>query len=339
MSGGVENKIRFILVGLGHIGRRYAGLLKNHPDAALVGACDPVQTAPPDLDFPVWKSLEELLERTKGQAEVAIIATPNGLHSAQGIACLKAGLHIICEKPMALTTADCDSMMEVATAMQKEIFCVMQNRFSPAAAWLYETVRSGLMGEILMIRVDCFWNRDSRYYTPGSWRGTADLDGGTLFTQFSHFLDLLLWVFGDLRVTQGQFANFTHEGQIPFEDTGSFQFRTERGGIGVFNYSTSVWDKNLESSITLIGTRGSAQVAGQYMNELKYCHIKDYVPVPLPATPPPNDYGGYQGSASNHHFVVQNVLDCLSGLAAKAVTPEEGHRVVAWINEIYRIRG
>lgn len=339
MSGGSVNKIRFILVGLGHIGRRYAGLLKNNPEAALVGACDPVQVATAEMDFPVWKNLDELLERTQGQAEVAIIATPNGLHSAQGIACLKAGLHIICEKPMALTPADCDAMIQTATAMGKEIFCVMQNRFSPAASWLYETVRSGIMGDILLIRVDCFWNRDSRYYTQGNWRGTADLDGGTLFTQFSHFLDLLLWVFGDLQVTQGLFANFTHQGQIPFEDTGSFQFRIGQGGIGVFNYSTSVWDKNLESSITLIGTKGSAQVAGQYMNELKYCHIQDYTPVTLPDTPPPNDYGGYQGSASNHHFVVKNVLDFLSGKAAKAVTPEEGRRVVEWINEIYRIRG
>lgn len=329
-------KIRFILVGLGHIGSRYAGLLANHPEAELIGACDPEVKS--QQHFQVWPNLETLLEKTQGQADVAIIATPNGLHSLQGIACLKAGLHIICEKPMALTTRDCDEMMAVAMETNKEIFCVMQNRFSPAAAWMYKTVRSGTLGDILMIRVDCFWNRDERYYTPGGWRGSADLDGGTLFTQFSHFLDLLLWVFGDIQEITGQFANFTHQNLIPFEDTGSFQFRLKNGGLGVFNYSTSVWDKNLESSITLIGRNGSVQIAGQYMNELKYCHLKNYTPPTLPETAPPNDYGGYQGSASNHHFVIQNVVDFMFGRAEKAVTPEEGRSVVELITRIYQKR-
>lgn len=336
MSKNTGEKVNFIIIGLGHIGNRYAQLIQNHPQANLIAACE--ISADKNWDFPVYDSLSELLNQTRGVAEVAVIATPNGLHSEQGIACLQAGLHIICEKPMALTVGQCDALIDAAATVQKEIFCVMQNRFSPAASWLYEMINSGRMGKILMVRTDCFWNRDERYYTKGGWRGTEELDGGTLFTQFSHFLDLLLWVFGDIREIQGHFGNFTHQDSIAFEDSGTLQFLWEKGGIGSFNYSTSVWDRNLESSITLIGTKGSAQIAGQYMNEIRHCHVQDYTLQPLPPAAPPNDYGGYQGSASNHHLVIQNVIDALSGLSPKAVSTAEGRKVVELITRIYTIR-
>jgi hypothetical protein len=83
------------------------------------------------------------------------------------------------------------------------------------------------------------------------------------------------------------------------------------GGMGSLHYSTAVWDKNMESSITVIAEHGSLKIGGQYMNEVIYCHIKDYVMPALPATNPVNDYGAYKGSASNHHFVIENVVDVL----------------------------
>ncbi len=331
-----EGSIRFILIGLGHIGSRYARLIEENPNAQVLAACDLLPK--PQANFPVYASLEELLQQTAGQADVAVIATPNGLHSTHGIACLKAGLHIICEKPMALSLEECDALEKTAQEQGREIFCVMQNRFSPAAAWLHEMVHSGKLGRILMVRTDCFWNRDERYYTPGSWRGTQELDGGTLFTQFSHFLDLLLWVFGDVQDIQGYFENFTHRDRIPFEDSGTLHFKWKQGGLGVLSYSTSVWDKNLESSITILGTKGSAQIAGQYMNEIRHCHVENYTQPALPPSAPANDYGGYQGSASNHHLVIENVLAVLRGESPKAVSVEEGRKVVDLITRIYAVR-
>jgi UDP-N-acetyl-2-amino-2-deoxyglucuronate dehydrogenase len=331
-----RKKIEFALIGYGHIGKRYAHLLDAHPEAKVVGICDvaPISVS----EIPVYTDPESLYAGAGKDADVVVIATPNGLHALHGIQALKAGKHIICEKPMALNTADCDQLIQTALAHQKEIFCVMQNRYSPPAIWLKDMVASGKLGDILMVRTDCFWNRDERYYTEGSWRGTSDLDGGTLFTQFSHFIDLLLWIFGDFHSIQGDFDNFTHGHRIPFEDTGTLQFRWNTGGIGVLNYSTSVWNKNLESSITVIGSKGSIQIAGQYINEVKYCHLEDYNFAGLPEGAPPNEYGGYQGSASNHHFVIDNVVEVLTRNGQPSVTVEEGRKVVEVIEGVYRLR-
>ncbi len=119
-------------------------------------------------------------------------------------------------------------------------------------------------------------------YYQNSWKGTKDLDGGTLFTQFSHFIDIMYWLFGDITNIQGRFDDFNHGDSIAFEDSGMVAFDFINGGMGCINYSTAVWDKNLESSITIIGAKGSIKIGGQYMNEVEYCHIKDYTMPQLP---------------------------------------------------------
>src|SRR5690606_10018618 len=136
-------------------------------------------------------------------------------------------------------------------------------------------------------------NRDARYYKPGTWKGTADLDGGTLFTQFSHFVDIMYWLFGDITDIQGRFADFNHQDLTAFEDSGLVNFRFLRGGLGCLNYSTSVWDRNLESSITVIGSKGSVKIGGQYMDQVEVCHVQDYAMPPLPPTNPATDFGAY----------------------------------------------
>ena len=108
--------------------------------------------------------------------------------------------------------------------------------------------------------------------------------------------------------------------------------------MGSINYSTAVWDKNLESSITVIGSKGSVKVGGQYMDKVEYCHIKDYVLPTLSDTAPANDYGGYKGSANNHHFVIENVVETLKGINKISTNALEGMKVVDIIERIYSLR-
>ena len=159
--------------------------------------------------------------------------------------------------------------------------------------------------------------------------------GGTLFTQFSHFIDLLYWVFGDITDIKASFSSFNHQQLTEFEDSGVINFRFVKGGIGSINFSTSVWDKNLESSMTVIGSNGSVKVGGQYMDKVEYCHIKGYEMPELKPTNPPNDYGPYKGSAANHHYVIQNVVDVLNGKATITTNALEGLKVVDIIERIY----
>jgi UDP-N-acetyl-2-amino-2-deoxyglucuronate dehydrogenase len=150
----------------------------------------------------------------------------------------------------------------------------MQNRYSPPSQWIKSVVDQRLLGDIHLVQVNCYWNRDERYYKAGSWKGSNALDGGTLFTQFSHFIDILYWLFGDITDIQGKFADFNHNDLTEFEDSGLVTFRFLDGGMGCLNYSTAVWDKNLESSMTIIGSNGSVKIGGQYMDQVEYCHIK-----------------------------------------------------------------
>jgi autoinducer 2 (AI-2) kinase len=222
---------------------------------------------------------------------------------------------------------------------RKQVFCVMQNRYSPPSVWIKALLESGRLGKIYMVQLHCYWNRDERYYHPDSWHGTVDLDGGTLFTQFSHFIDIMYWLFGDITDIQARFADYNHAGLTDFEDSGVIHFRfTESDAIGSLNYSTSVWDKNLESSMLIIAENGSVKIGGQYMDKVEYCHIRDYQMPELAPTNPGNDYGFYKGSAQNHHLVIRNVVDVLSSNAPSqtiATNVLEGLKVVNIIERIY----
>ena len=284
-----------------------------------------------------YSSHTELL-KTHPEIDVVNICSPNGLHAEHALASLNAGKHAVVEKPMALHRQDCEQLIHKALQMNRQVFCVMQNRYSPPSVWLKEIVEKKIIGDVFIVQLNCYWNRDERYYTGKNWKGTQDLDGGTLFTQFSHWIDLLYWLFGDIRDIQAKFADFNHKTLTEFEDSGIVSFSFNNGGIGTINYSTSVWDKNLESSITVIGSNGSLKVGGQYMDQVEYCHIKNYsMPVLLP-TAPANDYGQYKGSANNHHFVIRNVVDTLQGKTSMTTNALEGMKVVEIVERIYSLR-
>jgi len=327
---------------VGHIGRRHAALAARHGGAALVALVDVRPELAADLaaefpGVPFFASLEEYLARGPA-TDVLTVATPNGLHAAQAVAALRHGLHVVVEKPLALTKADAETIVHTALQTGRLVFCVMQNRYSPPAAWLKQVVDEGRLGQVYLVQLNCFWNRDARYYRPGGWKGTQALDGGTLFTQFSHFVDLLYWVFGDIGNLSARFRDFAHAGLTDFEDSGLVAFDLLRGGSGTLQYSTAVWDRNLESSLTVVAEHGSLKIGGQYMDQVEYCHLRDYTLPPLPPTNPANDYGPYQGSAANHVQVIENVVATVQRRSHATTNALEGLKVVEIIERIYALR-
>lgn len=333
-------KIKFAVIGQGHIGKRHAEMVRRNPETELIAVCD-VQSKDKlglnDLTEKFYSTPEELLA-AHPEVEVVSVCTPNGLHASQSLLALEANKHVVVEKPMALHRQDCEQLIFKALQMHKQVFCVMQNRYSPPSVWMKEIVDSKIIGDVYMVQLNCYWNRDERYYKKGGWKGTQELDGGTLFTQFSHWIDLLYWLFGDITDIQAKFADFNHKDLTEFEDSGFVNFNFINGGMGSINFSTSVWDKNLESSITVIGSKGSVKVGGQYMDKVEHCHIKDYVLPELAETAPANDYGSYKGSANNHHFLIQNVVDTLKGRNTITTNALEGLKVVDIIERIYSLK-
>ncbi len=333
-------KIKFAVLGQGHIGKRHAEMVRRNPETELIAVCD-LQSKDKiglnDLTEKFYSTPEELFA-AHPEVEVVSVCTPNGLHASQSLLALEANKHVVVEKPMALHRQDCEQLIFKALQMHKQVFCVMQNRYSPPSVWMKEIVDSKIIGDVYMVQLNCYWNRDERYYKKGGWKGTQELDGGTLFTQFSHWIDLLYWLFGDITDIQAKFADFNHKDLTEFEDSGFVNFNFINGGMGSISFSTSVWDKNMESSITVIGSKGSVKVGGQYMDKVEYCHIKDYTLPELAETAPANDYGDYKGSANNHHFLIQNVVDTLKGRSTITTNALEGLKVVDIIERIYSLK-
>lgn len=332
-----EKPIRFAIVGSGYIGMRHAEMILANPESELVAICDSDPVAADkanELNVPGFHSLEDMMNSSL-EFDVLSVATPNGLHAEHALIGLENNKHVVIEKPMALTKAECEKIIFKSLQVSKQVFCVMQNRYSPPSEWIKKLVIEGKLGKLYMVQINCYWNRDQRYYRKAAWKGKASLDGGTLFTQFSHFVDIMYWLFGDIKDIQSKFRDFNHGDLTEFEDSGFINFNFVNGGMGSINYSTSVWDCNMESSITIIAENGSIKIGGQYMNQVEYCHVKDYTMPELPASNPPNDYGPYKGSASNHNQFYKNVIDTLRSKDTITTNALEGMKVVEIIERIY----
>lgn len=332
--------IKFVVIGQGHIGKRHAEMIRRNPDSQLVAVCDILpkeQVGLENIEVPYFRSIDELLDSDL-DIDVVNICTPNGFHAEYAIKSLEKKHHVVLEKPIALTKHDAEQIVFKSLQVSRHVFCVMQNRYSPPSVWLKQIVTEKRLGDIYMVQLNCYWNRDERYYKKGNWHGTADLDGGTLFTQFSHFIDIMYWLFGDITNIRGNFHDFSHQSLTDFEDSGVVTFDFVNGGMGSLNYSTSVWDTNLESSIIIVGEKGTVKVSGQYMNEVEYCHIKDYEMPTLAPSNPPNDYGAYKGSAQNHHYVIQNVVEKLQENGSITTNVLEGLKVIDIIERMYQVR-
>ncbi len=336
----VQDKVKFAVIGAGHIGKRHAEMISRNDESELVAIADLRSKEECDatrFEVPFFKSIDELLASDLA-FDVVCICTPNGLHAAQSIKALEYKKHVVCEKPMGLSKDNCEKVIFKSLQMSKQVFCVMQNRYSPPSQWIKSIVEDKIIGDTFMVQLNCYWNRDDRYYKAGGWKGTEDLDGGTLFTQFSHFIDIMYWLFGDIENIQGKFADFTHKETTDFEDSGFVSFDFINGGMGSLNYSTAVANQNLESSMTIIGSKGSVKIGGQYMNEVEVCNIADYEMPTLAESNPANDYGPYKGSAANHNYIIENVVDTLKGRNTATTNALEGLKVVEIIERIYNVR-
>ncbi len=335
-----SNKIKFAVVGCGHIGKRHAEMINRNTNCELVALIDIKPKNKLDIDqyqIPFFSSIEEFLNDNI-TTDVVTIATPNGHHAKHAILSLEAKNHVVIEKPMALNKIDGQQIIDSAKKVSKQVFTVMQNRYSPPSVWIKDIIDKNILGDIYSVHINSFWNRDERYYTKDSWHGDKKLDGGTLFTQFSHFIDIMYWLFGDIKNINAIMKDFKHQNMTDFEDAGIINFEFINGGIGNFNFSTALFDKNMESSMTIIAENGAVKIGGQYMNEVEYCHIDNYKMPILAPTNPGNDYGAYKGSAQNHHYVFDNVVEVLKHGKTIKTNALEGMKIVDIIERIYASR-
>ncbi|MFN4285587.1 MAG: Gfo/Idh/MocA family protein [Lacibacter sp.] len=330
-----KSNLRFAIIGCGRIAQRHAEHISNK--AQLAAVCDVVPEKADALaqkyHTNAYYSISDLLNN-RNEFDVLSVCTPNGLHAEHSIMALNAGVHVLCEKPMALTVADCGRMIQAAEKNNRRLFAIKQNRYNPPVAAVKQLIDDGKLGKINSIQLSCFWNRNEAYYA-NSWKGTKDLDGGTLYTQFSHFVDLLYWMVGDVEEVRAMMGNYQHQQSIEFEDTGVVILRFANGAIGTINYTVNSYEKNMEGSLTIFAEKGTVKIGGQYLNELEYQQIEGVRIENLPEGNKPNNYGTYVGSMSNHDLVYDNVIEVLEKGASITTSAFEGLKTVEIIQKIY----
>jgi len=329
-------EINVAIIGCGRIAQRHAHHINNTEGLKLVAVCDIVKEKADMLaqeySCKAYYSSDSLLENS--EVQLVSICSPNGLHASHSIDSLKKGKNVLCEKPMAINVNDCGEMIQAAEKSNKRLFIIKQNRFNPPVVAVKNLIDEGKLGKIYSVQLSCFWNRNEAYYK-NSWKGTKDLDGGTLYTQFSHFIDLLYYMIGDVKSAKAYFGNYHHQGIIEFEDTGVAILEFYNGAIGTVNYTVNSYGKNAEGSLTIFGEKGTVKIGGQYINELEYQNIEGFEIKDLPAGNKPNNYGEYQGSMSNHDMVYKNLADVFLNGAQISTSMFEGLKTVEIIDKIY----
>ena len=329
-------EIRFCIIGCGRIAQRHAEHISKR--GVLVAVCDiepeKADAMAKQYGATAYYDIESLLKNEK-DIDVAAICSPNGLHATHSIECLYAGMNVLCEKPMGLSVTECGEMIKASERTNKRLFAIKQNRFNPPVEAVKKLIDEGRLGNIYSIQLSCFWNRNDDYYE-NSWKGTQDLDGGTLYTQFSHFIDLLYWMIGDVKNVNAYMNNYAHKHSIDFEDTGVVILEFHNGAIGTINYTVNSFQKNMEGSLTIFGKKGTVKIGGQYLNELEYQNIEGYTITDLPEGNKANNYGTYQGSMSNHDKVYDNLIDVLQKNASISTSSFEGLKTVEIIERIYQ---
>ncbi|MEP7268652.1 MAG: Gfo/Idh/MocA family oxidoreductase [Saprospiraceae bacterium] len=269
------------------------------------------------------------------EADILVIATPNGIHAQQAIIALEKGLHVLCEKPMSIHAADAHRMMDAAGKMNRQLMIIKQNRYNAPIQELKKWISSGRSGRVFSFQLTCLWNRNEDYYKQASWRGTKKWDGGILYTQFSHYIDFVYWLFGEAESIQSMNSNVHHQDQLEFADQGIVNLRFASGVLGNIHFSINGYKHNLESSLTVLAENGSIRIGGLSCNQVDYQSVKGENFTNTNSNAAINQYKAYSGSVSNHAFVYDHFIHCLETNKYDSQSLFEAMKTVDLIERIY----
>jgi UDP-N-acetyl-2-amino-2-deoxyglucuronate dehydrogenase len=329
-----DGRVRFALVGCGRIAGKHLEALAAHGERAeLVGVCDTDTAALGAVVAQTgargYASLPELLAEC--ECDAVILATPSGLHAAQGIMVAAAGRSVISEKPMATRWEDAKRLVGACDEAGVHLFVVKQNRRNATVQLLKQAIERRRFGRIYMVNVNVFWNRPQSYYDAAAWRGTWEFDGGAFMNQASHYVDLLDWLVGSVESVHAYTATLARNIQV--EDTGVVNIRWRSGALGSLNVTMLTYPRNLEGSLTIIGEKGTVRLGGVAVNEVQHwdfaepdeqdekVHEANYAPTSV--------YG------SGHTLYYDNVIRALRGESEPETDGREGLRSLELLVGIY----
>ncbi|MGQ0764092.1 MAG: Gfo/Idh/MocA family protein [Gemmatimonadota bacterium] len=330
----IVNNPRVALVGCGRISRNHFEAIERVEGFSLVSVCDVdadrARTHGERHAVPWFQDEATMLSEV--ESDVVAICTPSGLHPQHGMAAARAGRHVICEKPMAISLAAADDLVQTCDDAGVQLFVVKQNRLNPPVQLLRRAIDKGRFGRIYTANTTVRWTRPQDYYDQAPWRGTWEFDGGAFMNQASHYVDLIQWLVGPVESVMARTATLAR--RIESEDSGVAILRFRTGAIGVIEVTMLTYPKNLEGSITILGETGTVRVGGTAVNKVETWQFADYDDddklIDAANYNPPNVYG------FGHEGYYRNVLEVLRGRAQPDTDGRAGRKSLELILGIYQ---
>jgi len=340
-------KLRFAIIGCGRISYKHVeALIHNDEKATLVSLCDTIienaeakkkeyiSKVDTQQNVNVYEDYKELIE--KESIDVVTIATESGYHPEIAIYCMNKGIHVICEKPMALSIEDADRMIECAKKNNVKLCVCHQNRFNKPIQELRNAVEDGKFGRLINGTARILWNRNMGYYTQAPWRGTWKLDGGTLMNQCIHNIDLLQWMLGgEVDTIYSQCDTFVRD--IEAEDFGAIMIRFKNGSIGIVEGSACVYPKNLEETLSVFGEKGTVCIGGLAVNKIETWRFENELDkekdiLKQQEEDPDSVYG------FGHTPLFEDMINAIEENREPLISGEEGKKGMAIILAAYKSR-
>lgn len=315
--------MKIAILGAGFMGKKHKAVLETFNEVEIIAEIDH-NGGNSENYFP---SLKEFLEK-KINCDLVVVATPNNLHYPQTKILLQNGYNVLVEKPFCFSLKQAQDIQNAKNESGKEVFLVMQNRFSNVSQFLKQTIDNNALGKIYNIQFNAFWNRGSQYYTQDSWKGKKNLDGGILYTQFSHLIDLLCYLFADsFEVLFKSFDTFRNFEIAEIEDTALVVLQGKDGTKVIINFTTAVFEKNQETSLNIIAEKGTLKISGQYFNEVEFQHIAD-IPNKIEIPTSSNE--------DNLKEMYAEIFSALKGQKNTAIQLNDGICLVDLLDRIYQ---
>jgi len=326
----------FALVGCGRIAKRHSELLGHGQiaNARLSAVCDVkidrARAIGEQFDVPHFEDMHAMMR--SAPVDVVVVLTESGSHAGHVLQLAPYRRHIVVEKPMALTLRDADRMIAACDEAGVHLFVVKQNRFNVPVVKLREALEAGRFGKLVLGTVRVRWCRPQSYYDADGWRGTWAMDGGVLTNQASHHIDMLEWMMGDVDSVYA--VSTTRLVDIETEDTAVVTLQFRNGALGIIEATTATRPRDLEGSISILGERGTVEIAGFAVNEMRTWAFteplaEDEEVLNRYSVNPPSVYG------FGHKAYYDHVVDAILHESGKLVDGLQGRRSLELITAIY----
>ena len=325
------------LIGCGRIAGHHCQAIAEVDGMELAAVCDleieKAEAYAAELGVPAYASYRDMFTE-RPEIDIAAVITPSGMHLEHGLEVLNDyAKHVIMEKPTFMRPGDLGLAFAAADEAGLEIFPVFQNRYNKAVQRVKQAIETDELGEIRIVSVRVRWCRPQRYYDMAPWRGTFSHDGGALANQSIHHVDLIRYLGGEVMRVNAQMR--TLGADIEVEDTVTATITFDGDAVGIIEATTAARPDDFEASLSIVGSKGLAQIGGIAVNELQ-----EFTPDPEACTANSEDFQGIRGAGAvyghGHGLMYRDIVSFFRDGAPYPVNREDCLATLKLLHAFYR---